>query len=506
MEGMTWQVSLRISTAGWSHHFCFVGSYSKSGPWNVTSPMIAARHLTTMTICERATVVASRLPSQNLSRPSTFTESLTFHSLPFQVIMSDTLERDPGFCSGGEDDDIEAEDGIHSPTDASEDSVDVKVQAISLRNKNKRKSAEPRRVDTDLPAKKRKIDLLAVKNEKEEPRNCSPFRPWSASPSSQNESSRYSQSVICVKNEVDPQSAKLQNDLSVVFVPRLPSPQHPPVTNHPSPVSVLPQDLSRVVRTVPKGTVKQFSETQEEPLSLVAKKRDRESDTERTPNPLLVSPALRLDKVRELPSDIRVHSEETARMWHSTIVLPSVDLRRSNTPKDKDKFSVINRVRNCKTFGDKKVKSVSDNKLKTDDNSHQSDNKFGIDTLLSSSKSDGRLNTSATTKPSQGGQQRNYKNMTRERRIEANARERTRVHTISAAFDTLRHSIPAYSHNQKLSKLSVLRIACSYIMTLSRLAGYDYSKDQSQPEISNCVENVSKTIQTEGKIRKKKDD
>ncbi|KAL0274893.1 UNVERIFIED_CONTAM: hypothetical protein PYX00_002923 [Menopon gallinae] len=96
--------------------------------------------------------------------------------------------------------------------------------------------------------------------------------------------------------------------------------------------------------------------------------------------------------------------------------------------------------------------------------------------------------------------------MTRERRIEANARERTRVHTISAAFDTLRHSIPAYSHNQKLSKLSVLRIACSYIMTLSRLAGYDYSKDQSEPEISNCVENVSKTIQTEGKIRKKKDD
>ena len=36
-----------------------------------------------------------------------------------------------------------------------------------------------------------------------------------------------------------------------------------------------------------------------------------------------------------------------------------------------------------------------------------------------------------------GGKQRNYKNMTRERRVEANARERQRVHTITAAFDTL---------------------------------------------------------------------
>ncbi|GFS41515.1 protein atonal 8 [Trichonephila inaurata madagascariensis] len=36
------------------------------------------------------------------------------------------------------------------------------------------------------------------------------------------------------------------------------------------------------------------------------------------------------------------------------------------------------------------------------------------------------------------GRPRNYKSMSRERRIEANARERTRVHTISAAFEDLR--------------------------------------------------------------------
>lgn len=96
-------------------------------------------------------------------------------------------------------------------------------------------------------------------------------------------------------------------------------------------------------------------------------------------------------------------------------------------------------------------------------------------------------------------EQRNYKNMTRERRIEANARERTRVHTISAAFDTLRRSVPAYSHNQKLSKLSVLRIACAYIAALS--AAIDPDAD-----LTAAVDTVTHTIHTEGKLRKKKDD
>lgn len=110
--------------------------------------------------------------------------------------------------------------------------------------------------------------------------------------------------------------------------------------------------------------------------------------------------------------------------------------------------------------------------------------------------------SSSSSKP----QQRNYKNMTRERRIEANARERSRVHTISAAYETLRQAVPSYSNNQKLSKLSVLRVACSYILTLSRMAGYDYSPDQSEPSIADCFDVVTATIQTEGKIRKKKED
>lgn len=102
--------------------------------------------------------------------------------------------------------------------------------------------------------------------------------------------------------------------------------------------------------------------------------------------------------------------------------------------------------------------------------------------------------------------QRNYKNMTRERRIEANARERTRVHCISEAFDTLRQAIPSYSNTQKLSKLSILRVACAYILTLSRMTGLDYSEDQSSPSIQSCLEEITKNIQTEGKARKRKDE
>ncbi|KAF6213004.1 hypothetical protein GE061_010718 [Apolygus lucorum] len=106
--------------------------------------------------------------------------------------------------------------------------------------------------------------------------------------------------------------------------------------------------------------------------------------------------------------------------------------------------------------------------------------------------------------PSSG--RRNYKNMTRERRIEANARERTRVHTISAAFDNLRKAVPAYSHNQKLSKLAVLRVAASYILTLSRIIDEDYSADGSSPTLQSCVDSITSTIQMEGRLKKKKDD
>lgn len=98
------------------------------------------------------------------------------------------------------------------------------------------------------------------------------------------------------------------------------------------------------------------------------------------------------------------------------------------------------------------------------------------------------------------------KNMSRARRIEANARERSRVHTISAAFDTLRTTIPSYSKNQKLSKLSTIRIASAYILTLSRLLDMDYSAEQNEPSVDECMSNITGIIHMEGKARKKKDE
>ena len=101
---------------------------------------------------------------------------------------------------------------------------------------------------------------------------------------------------------------------------------------------------------------------------------------------------------------------------------------------------------------------------------------------------------------------KNYKNMTRERRVEANARERSRVHTISAAFDGLRRAVPSYSYNQKLSKLAILRIACTYINALTKLTEMDNDSPSLQlrdTTFAECVDNCTRTIQTEGKARRR---
>ena len=101
--------------------------------------------------------------------------------------------------------------------------------------------------------------------------------------------------------------------------------------------------------------------------------------------------------------------------------------------------------------------------------------------------------------------QRNYKNMTRERRIEANARERQRVHTITAAFDRLQGAIPTADDapGNKLSKLSIIKIATSYIMVLSRMSGHDYSADESAPSIEECLRQCADLVKAEAKTRKK---
>ncbi|CAG9767231.1 unnamed protein product [Ceutorhynchus assimilis] len=305
------------------------------------------------------------------------------NSLRFEdsAMTSSIHHEDTGFCSG--EDYMEHE--IHSPTDSSEDSVEVKVSAITL---NKRKLEETPTIFSG-PLKKRmclKVQAEANNNGK------TPFRPWSPPKNSNN----FAVPFPRIKVETPSFSPNLKETNFSYFRP-------------PSPLQ------------------------QTEPLPLVIK---REKEPQKT--------------------DIRVP------------VHPHVG-----------KMTIAETERMI---------------LKT--NEH-------FPGLKPTTFNNDNRKTSVETKR----EQRNYKNMTRERRIEANARERTRVHTISAAFDTLRQSVPAYSNNQKLSKLSVLRIACSYIMTLSSIVNEsDNTSDPDQPSTSECVDLVSRTIQREGKLRKKKDD
>ena len=147
----------------------------------------------------------------------------------------------------------------------------------------------------------------------------------------------------------------------------------------------------------------------------------------------------------------------------------------------------------------------------------------------SSSPPSGHSMNKSSSSPSSGYQQKKssaqddnkyYKNMSRERRLIANARERTRVHTISTAFDALRQAIPTYSYNQKLSKLAILRIASAYIKSLSAMteepeALEDLMVATNQPEtqttkpntktnFSQCVADCTKTLQMECRARSRR--
>lgn len=55
------------------------------------------------------------------------------------------------------------------------------------------------------------------------------------------------------------------------------------------------------------------------------------------------------------------------------------------------------------------------------------------------------------------------------RRMQANKRERKRMHTVNEAFDDLRDLVPTYPSNRKLSKIETLRLACAYIQDLAKL-------------------------------------
>ncbi|CAF2308163.1 unnamed protein product [Rotaria sp. Silwood2] len=88
------------------------------------------------------------------------------------------------------------------------------------------------------------------------------------------------------------------------------------------------------------------------------------------------------------------------------------------------------------------------------------------------------------------------------KRLEANARERERVHNLTAAFEALRQVIPMYGDQPKLSRLSILRIACSYVHVLGALNQMDFSQGQNGYTLNESFHMLSCTILNELKRKK----
>lgn len=393
--------------------------------------------------------------------------------------MSPTNERDAGFCSGGSEneEDLEHHHQIRLINNGSECSQDAQssedsslgekfvlpLTPVSVPAKNKRKSSEPIRVVVTAlgqsgPIKKRiklENEKMLARQEDEEELQLKQELTLTTSTTA----------PLLSPDPFRPWAASLlgENKPIVHAYPLSPAhsfKRHPGVTTlHRIPAeerSVQPHFLQPV---------------QEEPIALVAKRT-------KSPCPVPVKMVDGHSAIRSLFAQQQKVTEDP-RPAHMNSTPPSLVDETSSTASS---LTVA------------PPPGTLNLSVKAPPHSHSED----------SSPQDGEKKGSSIN--GKDATQRNYKNMTRERRIEANARERTRVHTISAAFEKLRHSVPAYSNTQKLSKLSVLRIACSYIMSLSRIAGMDYSEDQSEPAIGDCVDALTKTIQTEGKLRKKKDE
>lgn len=389
-------------------------------------------------------------------------------------------ERDSGSCSGADED---SRSGLHSPT-VSEDSVDVQVTPISLRNK--RKLAEPRKIQEPAviatPLKKRRISPVISEEtsvDREEARSRTPnhFRPWIPVTSKNEYKATTTTSTVTTVT-----AAAVSSTITTTTTTTS-------STKTTSSVSERAEEEERGVEEEQNEAMQRLHESvrrlQQSPShgrSVFSSRREPRHRSFEPATPTATASAapnvisLPHPRLQDEPLSLVVRDEVPRVPSH-----PAVSGTYEKTPS---------------YMMEHLLASSQSNRNHQSHRSHQ-----GHPTAVPGSS--GRHHH-------QGGQQRNYKNMTRERRIEANARERTRVHTISAAFDTLRRAIPAYSHNQKLSKLSVLRIACSYIMTLSKILEKDdetaSTRNNGLMDLGGCVESVSKTIQTEGKLRKRKDE
>ena len=67
--------------------------------------------------------------------------------------------------------------------------------------------------------------------------------------------------------------------------------------------------------------------------------------------------------------------------------------------------------------------------------------------------------------------------------------------SLSNAFDALRSAIPSYSVDQKLSKLTILRVAINYIDALTQLLAP--KTPTTQKRFEKCVDECTAVLQQE---------
>lgn len=242
------------------------------------------------------------------------------------------------------------------------------------------------------------------------------------------------------------------------------------------------------------------------------------SKTLLTYNPRTYSKSKHLPRKSVLPA-----SQKLIEYFHvDKTLLPSIksqfnkfasleDVYSQYAPDDNSSSSTDFSVKLLSSSHRKSVLSSSDseaNKSPTEDDSVHNTNlsvlsHTNVDRQSKSSSTESRGSiTQGKSSPDACPNKKNYKSLTRERRVEANARERSRVHTISAAFESLRHAVPGYSNSPKLSKLGILRIACCYIESLNQLLDTTEKIDpRLNLDFSKCIQKLAQTIASESKLK-----
>jgi len=432
------------------------------------------------------------------------------------------------------------EDEEQSVTDTSEDSIDVRVKTISnppSAKKNKRKSLEPKRLTAECDTQIKRCRLNSTGSEERSPvgHNNESRSPSPGSPHEKLQSpKRRSTSPMCLApkkrfkfdalKELEEAKSEVKEDTKSKCPSSPFRPWSGPSESKVTPVSTTP--------TLPPVPYIPFLLGGMDPTRLPILPIDPRLYPSLPIDPRLLPPYMPMPTSPDaksltspmLSSPLSPASGYSLSPTHphpSSLYPPEQDEPLSLVKKDKSKEQNDSSSESSRPSPVKPRESIHKPRHTPTKPPVKRPGVFHVDGLMGAGHashtprqvtpplpptSDRLRNDSGSTSGSSGeerSKQRNYKNMTRERRVEANARERQRVHTITAAFDNLQAAIPQDDDNSKLSKLSVIKIATAYIMALSRMAGHDYTEDQSAPPVEDVIRHCSEVIEEEQRQKKR---